>query len=112
MKSSQVSTRQRRRGTTPSRRAELLAAFDRSGLSAAAFAREHGVRYTTFCNWRHRLAKTPSSPAFVQVELSEPIVPAESLLELGADARLRITAAGQMDLAVQLLRRLHAPAAC
>ena len=28
--------------------------FERSGLSAAAFARKHRLRYTTFSGWRHR----------------------------------------------------------
>jgi hypothetical protein len=44
-------------------------------LSAAAFAREHGIRYNTLCGWRHRLATTQPSPAFVQVELPKPTAP-------------------------------------
>jgi transposase-like protein len=51
-------------------RAQLLAAFERSGLSGAAFARQHGIHYTTFCGWRQRQAK--ARPAFVQVELAAP----------------------------------------
>jgi len=89
----------------------LLAAFARSGMSAAAFAREHGVRYATFCNWRHR-ARSQPAPAFVQVELPEAIVPAELLIEVGTHARLRITSAGQLEPAAQLLRHLNASVAC
>jgi hypothetical protein len=81
-------------------------------LSAAAFARRHGIGYTTFCGWRHRPAKANPSPAFVQVELSESIAPVELLLELGAHARLRLSSVGQIELAARLLHRLHAPAAC
>jgi transposase-like protein len=33
------------------RRRELLTAFRESGLTRQAFARQEGVRYTTFCNW-------------------------------------------------------------
>lgn len=112
MKRSVRSPRHRRRRTSAHRRTELLAAFDRSGLSAAAFARQRGIGYSTFCGWRHRRAKTNPSPAFVQVELSEPIAPVELLLELGAHARLRLSSVGQIELAARLLHRLHAPAAC
>ena len=55
--------------TDAAQRAQLLAAFDQSGLSAAAFARQHGLHYTTFCGWRQRRAKSSPSPGFVQVEL-------------------------------------------
>jgi hypothetical protein len=37
-------------------------------LSAAAFARQQGIGYTTFSGWRHRRAKTKASPAFIEVE--------------------------------------------
>jgi hypothetical protein len=67
MRTSNGSSRHLRKPTDPKRRAQLLAAFDRSGLTAAAFARRHGIQYTTFCGWRHRRAK--ASPGFVQVEL-------------------------------------------
>lgn len=43
MKSS--STPARASNTTPDQRAELLDAFDRSGLATAAFARQHGIRW-------------------------------------------------------------------
>ncbi len=36
------------------RREELLGEFDRSGMSAAGFARLSGVRYATFAGWVHR----------------------------------------------------------
>jgi transposase-like protein len=112
MKSSNGSVASRRRPTPPRRRNELIAAFDRSGLSAAAFAREHGIGYTTFCGWRQRRTPSQRSPAFVQVEWSQPAAPVELLLELGAHARLRITSVGQIELAAQLLHRLNAPPAC
>jgi transposase-like protein len=37
--------------TPRSRREELLAEYERSGLSQAAFARRAGVRYPTFAHW-------------------------------------------------------------
>jgi transposase-like protein len=84
-------------------RARLLAAFERSGLSAAAFARQHGLNYTTFCGWRKRAER---SPAFVQVELPATAAPA-LVVELGATARLRLTDAAQIPLAVALLQSLQ-----
>lgn len=97
---------------SPGQRAQLLAAFDRSGLSAAAFARQHGLNYTTFCGWRQRRDKTKVSPAFVEVELPAPAAPVELMIELGAQARLRLSSTGQIALAAQLIQTLNAPASC
>lgn len=47
-KTSNGSARRPRRSTDAARRAQPLAAFNRSGLSATAFARRHGLHYTTF----------------------------------------------------------------
>jgi hypothetical protein len=112
MKSSNGSPRSRRQRTPPSRRSQLLAAFDRSGLSAAAFARQHGIGYTTFCGWRHRWAKTKVSPAFVEVEVAGPTAAVELLIEVGAQARLRISSAGQIELAARFLHCFNAQASC
>jgi transposase-like protein len=103
--------RSRRSRVSATRRAQLLAAFERSGLSAAAFARQHHLRYTTFCNWRQRQGKAAPSPDFVQVELPPP-APVELVLELGTGARVRITEAGQIELAARLLKALCAPTPC
>jgi hypothetical protein len=89
-----------------------LTAFDRSGLSAAAFARQHGLTYTTFCGWRYRRAKTKASPEFVQVELPAPAASAELVVELHTQARLHLTHAGQLDLAARLIQALHPPTPC
>ena len=112
MKASNGSLRSRRRRTPPSRRTQLLAAFDRSGLSAAAFARQHGIGYTTFCGWRYRQAKTKASPAFVEVEVPGPAAAVELLIEVGAHARLRLSSAAQMELAAGFLHRFNALASC
>ncbi len=40
------------------RRQELVAAFRRSGLTRRKFARQEGVRYTTFCTWVQRAERT------------------------------------------------------
>jgi transposase-like protein len=110
MKTSPRSHRTRR--TTVAERARLLAAFDRSSLSAAVFARQHGIHYTTFCGWRHQRAKLKPAPAFVQVELTAPPAAGGLLVELGGNARLRIESADQIALAAQLLQHLNAARPC
>jgi len=112
MKTTNGFARHCRARTPAALRAQLLAKFERSGLSAAAFARQQGLNYTTFCGWRERQAKAEPSPAFVQVELPPPEVLAELIIELGASARMRIANAGQIALAARLLQTLNAPAAC
>ena len=103
-----------RRGVRVSaaRRAKLLAAFDRSGLSAAAFTRQHCLNYTTFCGWRQRRAQGKTSPAFVQVEVPALAAPLELVIELGAQARLRINSANQIGLVARLLQAFNAKGAC
>lgn len=67
--------------TTPQQRAKILAAFEGSGLSAAAFARQSGIKYTTFCFLRQHRGKAKRSLAFTEVELSDPPREAELLFE-------------------------------
>jgi len=100
------------RRTNATRRAKLLAAFERSGLSAAEFVRQHGLTYTTFCGWRHRRAQTKPSPGFVQVELPTPATPATLVIEWGTQGRIRIESAGQIEMAARLLQTLNPTASC
>jgi transposase-like protein len=97
--------------TEVARRNELLAAFERSGLSAAEFARRHGLRYTTFCAWRQRRDRGQGSPAFVQVELASPTPSAELVIEMGV-ARLRLVSVTQLPLAARLLQILQEGPPC
>jgi hypothetical protein len=81
-------------------------------LSAAAFARQQGIAYTTFCGWRHRRAKTKVSPAFVEVEVPESFGAVELLLEVGGHARLHISSARQAELAARFLHHFNALTSC
>jgi hypothetical protein len=112
MKTSNVSPRRRSKRTDADGRAQLLTAFDGSGLSAAAFARQHGLNYTTFCGWRQRRATAKPSPGFVRVELASAPAPAEIVIELPACGRMRITSASQIELAARLLQALNATTSC
>jgi hypothetical protein len=112
MKQDRVSQRGRAPRTDAARRAQLLAAFDRSGLSAADFARQQGVHYTTFCGWRQRRDRGSSSPGFVQVEMPESTPPVELVIEWGGTARLRLTNEAQIPLAARLLQACHVARPC
>ena len=98
--------------TTLAERTQLLAAFERSGLSAAAFARQHALNYTTFCGWRQRCGKADPLPAFVEVELPTSPEATELVVEWGAQARLRIRCLGQIPLAARLIQDLNAATPC
>lgn len=93
-------------------RAKLLAAFDRSELSAAAFARQHQVNYTTFCGWRARRDRAKATPGFVQVEVAGPPASSGLMVELGGRVRMRIESASQIELATQLVQRLNQGRSC
>ena len=111
MKQNRVSPRGRAPRTDAVQRAQLLAAYDRSGLSAADFARQQGVHYTTFCGWRQRRDRGQGPPAFVQVELAPPAAPSELVIEVGL-ARLRVGSVAQLPLAAGLVRLLREGGPC
>lgn len=100
------------RRTSAAQRSKWLAAFDRSKLSAAAFARKHGLQYTTFCGWRQRRTKLKSSPGFVRVQLTPAPATDGLLIELGAHARMRVTSVDQIALAAQFIEHLNAQSSC
>ncbi|MFH1496454.1 MAG: transposase [Verrucomicrobiota bacterium] len=62
------------------RREQLLAEYERSGLSQAAFARREGVRYPTFAHWvqqrRRGALTTPGRERVVVPRFMEVGVPA------------------------------------
>lgn len=113
--------------TPAKRRKALLKEFAGSGLSARKFAALVGVRYSTFAHWVQRFREeggeitpvasvVPAAEAGVPVRWMEAIVAdcgAPVALEASAlsvrlpgGAQMEIAAAGQVKLAVQLLRAL------
>lgn len=107
------------------KRAEILAEFAASGMTGIAFARHIGVKYPTFASWL-RLARLgnrslpsrghlsiPRTPDAKGIRFLEATpVPASSPAALEivfpGGACLRITAASQLPLTAELLRRLAA----
>ena len=107
------------------RREELLDEFERSHLSAAAFARLAGVHYATFANWRQkrrqqrRAQENGAAPDRLAAS-GRPLPLLEAYVEDGAaaggaaplivdlpgKARLRVDCASQLRLAAELLALL------
>jgi len=98
---------------SPTRRRQLVEEYEGSGLSIAEFARKHDIRYQTFYAWlAQSIAKPPRAAqpkvCFAEVEL-EPTGACESIVvELGRQARMRLSCAQQVGLAARLLKELEA----
>ena len=89
MKTSPPGAAPHRRRFTATEREQLLTELDRSGLSAAAFARERRLTYATLCYWRHQRARGKRI-AFAEVELVPPPLVEPLVIEFGSHARLRL----------------------
>ena len=95
---------------TPARdREALLDAFEQSGMSGAAFARLHGIRYSTFAHWRRvrRLGRETAEPApgFHEVTIHPAAGPALTI-QLPGGGRFRLERADQLPMAKALLQYL------
>jgi len=103
--------------TPAEKRAEILREFDSSGASGVEFARLIGVKYPTFAGWIRRRGSgaagarrrgRPKKEPMQFVEATIPGRPAEPVVvELPRSVRVRITAAGQIPLVLELLRSLE-----
>lgn len=110
------------------RREELLAEFDRSGLTLTRFAELAGVRYSTFATWlqqrRNKRAAsqekekvTPKPVQFAEALVDGTLQPAPSVgcalkVALPGGAHLVLTEAAHISLAVQLLNALQESRPC
>lgn len=103
------------------RRKELLAEFERSGLSGKKFAALVGVKYSTFAFWlqqRRRKAASAAKPTDTVRWLEAVVEKAQDsggktglalVVELPGGARLEIHDVRQAQLAAALLRWLESP---
>jgi len=97
-------------------RCEILAGFERSGVSAAEFAKRGGIKYSTFAGWlqRHRRARPGSQPPVMR--LLEAVVEqshagaascgSSVVLRLAGGVQMELADAKQIPLAVALVRAL------
>src|SRR5690349_6626152 len=105
------------------RRGELLAEYDRSGLSAPKFAALSGIKYQTFAGWLHRRRKEVASAAPVVTrprpakavqwfetivgearEAASPMREAGLVVRLPSGATLEVGSLAQAPIAAALLR--------
>lgn len=97
--------------TPAGKREEILDEFGRSGLSGVRFAELAGIKYSTLASWLRRGRLATAKPV-KEVRFLEAMVEKASAnpggleVELPGDVRLRIAEAGQIPLAVQLIRSL------
>jgi transposase-like protein len=93
----------------------ILAEFERSGVSAAQFAKRIGLKYSTLAGWLQRYRRTKPKGRVPTVRLLEAIVEQNSgdqlplVLELPGGARMEIKNIHQADLAAVFLRTLAKP---
>jgi transposase-like protein len=100
--------------TSREQRRLLLAEFERSGLSAAEFARRTGLKYSTFAFWvqRYRRTKRPSRKAplrLLEAVLTTATPTTALTVHLPGGARLELREAGQIPLAAALVHALEKP---
>ena len=108
-----VDSRGRVRASKEQRRI-ILAEFERSGLSAAGFARRAGLKYSTFAFWVQRYRRTKRPARRSPLRLLEAVVTPESaapalLIHLPGGARVELREAGQVPLAAALVEALAKP---
>lgn len=101
---------------TVGQRQQLLEAFDRSGLSAMAFSKQHGVSYQTFIAWLRKQRQAgeslpPDVPAFAEVMIKEPASPQAVGLRivLPCGTALEVASRAALPLAAELLQTLRRP---
>jgi len=100
-----------RRHLTPKEKAEILRAHQRSGLSLLAFARKHGLCYSSLLRWRCRQGHganvrvppdTEADPRFVPVKIEGEVLGADYVLSWAGGRSLKIP----QQFATDSLRRL------
>ena len=98
--------------TSSEQRRVILAEFERSGLSAARFARQTGLKYPTFAAWvaQYRRTKRPQPKAplrLLEAVVTPPAVEATLLVQLPGGARVELREVRQIPLVAALVRALE-----
>ena len=98
----------------------ILAEFERSGVSAAQFAKRTGLKYSTLAGWLQRYRRTKPQARVRPVRWLEAAVapapnfggqpPLAVVLVLPGGAHVEITDVNQAVLAAALVRALEKPA--
>ena len=97
-----VDRRQRVRRTRV-QQAELVAEYQRSGISAPEFARLSGIKYQTLCGW---LRRSRPQPAIKWVEAVQAEGPLSLKLQFPGGAWVEVANHQQVALAAKLVQAL------
>lgn len=92
--------------------AQVVEVWRQSGVSGAAFAREHGLSVRRLLRWRDRLARA-EAPVFHPVRVVDPHEPASAEravleLEVRGGRRIRVPAGFDAELLEELVRTVEA----
>jgi hypothetical protein len=93
----------------------ILEEFERSGVSAAEFAKRTGLKYSTLAGWLQRYRKSKARKRAQPMRLLEAVVQDSRQgvcplpVHLAGGARLEIAQVEQVPLAAALLRALEKP---
>ena len=96
-------------------KAEVIRAYEQSGMSAAAFAEHCGVKYPTFASWiakgKRSAAGNPRSEndetqQFIIAEFGAPRTDASLNLELPGGVIVHVSSSSQLGLLADLLKIL------
>ena len=101
-------------------REAILDLFEQGGMSGAAFARLHGIRYPTFAHWRKQRREQgskgrPAAAAIFQEVVLDPSAaprPEGLVVELPLGARVRLERAEHIPLIAVLCRHLREHVPC
>lgn len=94
-------------------REALVDAFEASGMSAMAFAKDHGVNYQTFVSWVRKRRESPQGelaagqPAFAEVMLDHAAASVGLEVRLPGGLVLGIADRSSLPLAIELIRLLQ-----
>lgn len=100
---------------TKSYKAEVIQAYEQSGMSAAAFAEHCGVKYPTFASWIAKGKRSVSgnfccegdeTQQFIIAEFGSPRTETSLKLELPSGVIVHVSSASQLGLLADLLKTL------
>lgn len=97
--------------TPPEKQAEMLAAFERSAMSAVEFAEHAGIKYPTFASWiqkrrRARGAEGVGAVSWVEAEVGSESGSGSLVVELAGGCRMVVGDAAGARLAAEVLKHL------
>ena len=91
---------------------QWVARLRKSGISARAFAKKHGLNYATLCRWKAKSQVPEKFPGFVEVQCPGPQVAMEMLIEHRSGLRITIRSGEQVEWAAALINKLPKVKAC